>query len=113
MHFDVQGMEEHALDAHMDAMDRHVRLVHMGLHSQAASDKVDALFESHGWHRRYLYVGTTGTTNPNGWSSSWFGHAHAQDGCGSWLNPRFLEQYPCAEEIDHQAAPTTRVGKLP
>jgi len=103
MHFDIQGSEHKVVPACMVEFNKRVRLVNIGIHSGPTEKMLIKLFHDNGWNQRYLYSGSTSNpANPSGISNSTFGTLGAQDGSGSWYNPRFEDYTPCTKFMLHR-----------
>lgn len=79
---DIQGAEMHVVPAAIDALDRFVKLVHIGTHSPQIDDTLGHLFRKHGWRARHVFSCGAENTTP-------YGTFAFIDGIQSWENPRF------------------------
>jgi FkbM family methyltransferase len=79
---DIQGAEIHVVPAAIDALDRFVKLIHIGTHSPQIDGTLTHLFRKHGWRSRHLFSCGVENTTP-------YGTFTFIDGIQSWENPRF------------------------
>lgn len=79
---DIQGAEMHVVPAAIDALDRFVKLIHIGTHSAQIDDTLSALFRAHDWRPRHLFSCGSENVTP-------YGAFAFIDGIQSWENPRF------------------------
>ncbi len=80
--FDIQGAELEVIFAGIDAMDRFVKMAHVGTHSMQIDSRLAHLFHLHGWLPRRMF--SCGSVNRTP-----YGEFPFIDGIQSWENPRF------------------------
>lgn len=98
---DIQGSEGDAFDAHMDLLDRRVKLVHVGSHGTlhrvseplfSEGNEIEravlAAFDAHGWTRRFVFPRTSMHCEPSVFAATPFGPVCFADGVLSFENPR-------------------------
>lgn len=82
MDLDVQGAELRVLDSGIEEVNRKVKRVHIGTHSQEIEVGLRELFGRHGWTKRYDFrMGCTEMTP--------FGEVDFADGVQTWINPAY------------------------
>jgi FkbM family methyltransferase len=79
---DIQGAEMRVVPAAIDALDRFVKLIHIGTHSAQIDETLGNLFRAHGWRPRHLFACAAENATP-------YGTFAFIDGIQSWENPRF------------------------
>lgn len=79
---DIQGAELDVIFAGIDAMDRFVKMAHVGTHSVLIDARLSHLFHLHGWRPRRMF--SCGMVNRTPYGEFTF-----LDGIQSWENPRF------------------------
>lgn len=87
MQIDIQGTEYDLLSACPDRLDRQVRMINIGTHSQMLERRLKRLFCRLGWTLRYeVPIGQKCEIRFNG---KFFTDTSSRDGVQVWLNPRF------------------------
>jgi FkbM family methyltransferase len=79
---DIQGAELDVIYSSIDAMDRFVKLIHVGCHSLPIDSRLAHIFHLHGWRPRRIF--SSGAINETP-----YGKFQFIDGIQSWENPNF------------------------
>jgi len=84
---DIQGLELEVLAAARKNLQRKVKRVHIGTHSQMIEQGLRKLFTDLGWTQLADFSSGTTVETP-------YGQASFRDGVQSWLNPRLAAEWP-------------------
>lgn len=79
---DIQGAEADVIFSCIDALDKFVKLIHVGSHSLAIDSRLSHIFHLHGWRPRRIF--SSGLVNETP-----YGKFQFIDGIQSWENPHF------------------------
>lgn len=79
---DIQGGELEVIFSCIEAMDKTVKMIHVGTHSPEIDGRLPHIFHLHGWRPRRIFSGGTVNQTP-------YGSFSFIDGIQSWENPRF------------------------
>lgn len=79
---DIQGAEMDVIFSCIDALDRAVKMIHVGTHSLAIDSRLAHIFHLHGWRARRIFSCGSENQTP-------YGMFKFIDGIQSWENPRF------------------------
>jgi FkbM family methyltransferase len=79
---DIQGAEMDVIFSCIDALDKFVKMVHIGSHSLAIDSRLSHIFHLYGWRPRRIF--SCGSVNQTP-----YGRFQFIDGIQSWENPRF------------------------
>lgn len=80
---DIQGAEAAVVESSLDLLDRRVRRVHIGTHSQAIEERLRVAFRRLNWIPIWDFPLNAESPTP-------FGTIRFRDGLQSWINPRPL-----------------------
>ncbi len=79
---DIQGSEGDVIYSSIDALDKFVKMIHVGCHSLEIDSRLAHIFHLHGWRPRHIF--SSGSVNETP-----YGKFQFIDGIQSWENPNF------------------------
>lgn len=83
---DIQGAEYIVLSNTAKELDKKVKRVFIGTHSEMIEDNLRKLFKKLGWHNEYDFYSRKEM-------STEFGEIKFQDGVQSWINPKLIQGF--------------------
>jgi len=79
---DIQGAEADVVEASRELLDKRVKRLHIGTHSQEVEARIRDVMIPLGWRKGWDFPCASETTTP-------YGLIRFVDGVQSWINPRF------------------------